>query len=63
MKIVESSIDPVYLKQLFEKVALPIGDGHGSRHAHLTPLDAKMLAYALLAEAERVGASPIPQPS
>lgn len=62
MKVIESQIDPVFIARSMEKVELRIGEPKPgeSRYALLTPLQAKVLAYALLAEAERVSASPIP---
>ena len=62
MKVVDLPHDPVFVSQLFEKVELKIGesDPGKSRYALLTPVEAKVLAYALLAEAERAANSPIP---
>jgi hypothetical protein len=62
VKIIDSQIDPVFVARVIEKVELRIGEPKPgeSRYALLTPLEAKVLAYALLAEAERVASSPIP---
>ena len=62
MKVVDRPNDPVFVEQHLENVALRIGESKPgeSRYALLTPVDAKLLAYALLAEAERVANSPVP---
>ena len=62
MKVVDQPNDPVFVSQLLEKVELKIGesDPGKSRYALLTPVEVKVLAYALLAEAERVANSPVP---
>ena len=61
MKVVDRAHYPVFVSQLLEKVELRIGesDPGKSRYALLTPVEVKVLAYALLAEAERVANSPI----
>ena len=62
MKVVESNIDPVFVRRALDRIELRIGEPKPgeTRVALLSPTDAKILAYALLAEAERVIASPIP---
>ena len=62
MKVIDHPNDPVFVGQVLEKVELRIGESKPgeSRYVWLTPVDAKVLAYTLLAQAERVADSPIP---
>ena len=62
MKVICDPNDPVFVDQVLEKIELRIGESKPgeSRYALLTPVDAKVLAYTLLAEAERVADSRIP---
>jgi hypothetical protein len=59
MKIVEGTNSanyrwPIDVRAHYGRVELSFGGGRGSRLLRLDPSDAKVLAYALLAEAERI---------
>ncbi len=62
--VLEDPIDPVFLEPWSDgRIALRIGKqsgkDHGSRMRLLTPSEARILAYALLAEAERTEAKKV----
>ena len=63
-KVIHHPYDPVFVGRSVEMVELQIGESERgkSRFALLTAVEARILAYSLFAEAERVPESPIPPP-
>ena len=54
--VIRKSNDPVYVRRKVELIELRIGDEGpaNTRYVLLTPSEARLIGYALLADAERI---------